>query len=235
MNRLTEIMLSTHVERELTTACASGEMDTILPELARLGSHDKRHKDMLAHSIRVAAKTPKRIEVRLAGLLHDIGKPDTRKFEGSKVTFWMHEDVGARIVTKRLPIVGYDRATTERVARMIRMSGDCKQAHLWSDAAVRRFVTDAGDCLDELRWLFRTDTTSKHAASRREIALKVDALRVRIAQVAELDRERAFRPVVTGRDVMARYSIEPGPEVGRMMALIKGATTVEEAWSILDG
>jgi poly(A) polymerase len=213
-----------------------------VPELAALDMDQggrRLHKDNVAHTIAVVAKMPRTERLRLTALFHDIGKPPTRRIDAGHVTFHDHERVGARLTRVVMDRLGYPLQLTAEVATLVELSGATKGSEIWTDAAVRRFVSQAGDLLDDLLVFAERDVTSRHAHKHREVSAQVAALRGRNAAVAALDAERARRPVVDGRAIMQRYGLAPGPRVGELLGLLleaqrREALTVEQAWTMLD-
>ena len=199
----------------------SGRMDEIVPELPALKMEQDpihRHKDVLAHTIAVVAKTPDDLVVRLAALFHDIGKPKTRSYEHGEVTFRHHEAVGARMTRKRLAALEFDEATAEDVCELVRLSGRFKgYAAGWSDSAVRRYARDAGPLLGRLNQLVRSDCTTRNRQREADLHRQIDHLERRIAELADADRRAAERPQLDGEQVMAHLGLGPGPHVGRAL------------------
>ncbi len=161
--------------------------------------------------------------LRLAALLHDIGKPDTRRFEpGGGVSFHHHELVGARLVAKRLKALRFDKATVTDVARLVELHlrfhgyGDGQ----WTDSAVRRYVTDAGPLLGRLHLLTRSDCTTRNARKAARLARTYDELEARIARLAAQEELAAVRPELDGHEIGAALGIPPGPELGRAYAFL---------------
>ena len=150
-DRLSELVVEPDCAPGLWSAVDSGEIADLVPELPLLAMEQDpihRHKDVLAHTIAVVAKTEPEITVRLAALFHDIGKPDTRSFDHGGVTFRHHEEVGARITKRRLDALGYPESLVGQVSELVRLSGRFKgYADGWSDSAVRRYARDAGPLL----------------------------------------------------------------------------------------
>ena len=206
----------------LWSAVDGGRMAEIVPELPDLRMEQDpihRHKDVLAHTIAVVAKTPDDLVVRLAALFHDIGKPRTRSYEHGEVTFRHHEAVGARMTRKRLAALGFDEGTVDEVSELVRLSGRFKgYASGWSDAAVRRYARDAGPLLGRLNQLVRSDCTTRNHQKEADLHRQIDDLERRIAVLAEAERRAAERPQIDGDAVMARLGVPPGPEVGRALA-----------------
>ncbi len=156
--------------------------------------------------------------LRLAALLHDIGKPATRRFEaGGGVSFHHHELVGARMVAKRMREMRFDKETIKAVARLVEL-------HLrfhgygtgqWTDSAVRRYVTDAGPLLERLHLLTRSDCTTRNARKAARLARTYDELELRIARLAVEEELAAVRPELDGNEIAAVLGIAPGPVLGQ--------------------
>src|SRR5690606_31801831 len=192
-----------------------------------------RHKDVYQHSLTVleqaiALETGMHDEptgpvpgpdlvLRLAALLHDIGKPATRRFEpGGGVSFHHHEVVGAKLVARRLKALRFDKDTVRAVARLtelhLRFHGYGEQK--WTDSAVRRYVTDAGPLLERLHRLTRSDCTTRNRRKAEQLSHAYDDLERRIAELREAEELAAIRPDIDGTRIMAVLGIGPGPEVG---------------------
>jgi len=230
---LVKLMLSDAPRRGLELMVYTGIADVVLPELPALQmtiDEHHRHKDVYEHSLTVldqaiALETgpdgpvprPDQI-LRLAALLHDIGKPATRRMEpGGGVSFHHHEVVGAKMATKRLRALRFDKATISAVSKLVFLHlrfhgyGEAK----WSDSAVRRYVTDAGDQLERLHRLTRADCTTRNKRKAARLAAAYDDLEARIAELAQEEELKAIRPDLDGRQIMQILGIEPGPMVGR--------------------
>lgn len=222
--RLTQILLEPDPTPALWAAVDSGLADELVPELPALRLEQDpihRHKDVLAHTIAVTAKTSPDLCIRLAALFHDIGKPATRSFEHGGVTFRHHEAVGAKMTRRRLRELGYDKPLVADVAELVRLSGRFKgYADGWSDSAVRRYARDAGPLLPKLNELVRSDCTTRNRAKAARLQADIDDLERRIAELARADREAAERPQLDGQAVMERLGIPPGPLVGRALAFL---------------
>ena len=229
----------------LWSAVDRGRMSEIVPELPDLQMEQDpihRHKDVLAHTIAVVAKTPDDLVVRLAALFHDIGKPGTRSYEHGEVTFRNHEAVGAKMTRKRLAELGFDERTVDDVSELVRLSGRFKgYASGWSDAAVRRYARDAGPLLGRLNQLVRSDCTTRNLQREAALHRQIDDLECRISDLAEAERKAAERPQIDGDAVMAHLGLPPGPDVGRALAWlldikrIEGELPVDELLARLDG
>lgn len=221
---LTAALLADDVAAALWSMVDSGLAELAVPELPALRLEQDpihRHKDVLAHTIAVTAKTPDDLRIRLAALFHDIGKPATRRIDESGVTFRHHEAVGAKMTRKRLRALRYPEDIVGDVTELVRLSGRFKGfASGWSDSAVRRYARDAGPLLGHLNELVRSDCTTRNPRKRQELQHHVDELERRIAELAEADRLAAERPLLDGQDVMAHLGLSPGPEVGAAMRFL---------------
>jgi len=210
----------------------TGLAERILPELPALrltvdGEH--RHKDVYEHSLTVldqaieleaerSGGAAPDLVVRLAALLHDIGKPATRRFEqGGAVTFHHHDVVGAKLARKRLRALRFDNDTVAHVTKLIelhqRFYGYTEGG--WTDSAVRRYVRDAGEDLERLHILTRADVTTRNRRKAGRLATAYDDLEIRIAELAAREEMAAVRPDLTGDEIMTILGIGPGPDVGR--------------------
>ena len=215
-----------------------------LPELAAMRLEQDpvhHHKDVLAHTIAVVAKTrPERI-VRLAALLHDVGKPKTRSFGAGGVSFHHHEVVGARMARDRMQALKYSNDDVETVRQLVYLHLRFHTYKMgWTDAAVRRFVRDAGGHLDELIELTRSDCTTRNLRKAATLSRRMDELVERIAALRQQEEIDAIRPDLDGRQVMDHLGVGPGPHVGQALnhllelRLEEGPMDVEEALRRLD-
>jgi poly(A) polymerase len=156
--------------------------------------------------------------LRFAALVHDVGKPATRRFEpGGAVSFRHHDVVGAKLVKKRMRELRFDNETIKDVARLVELHmrfygyGDAG----WTDSAVRRYVTDAGPLLERLHRLTRSDVTTRNQRKADRLSFAYDDLERRISELAEQEELAAIRPDLDGQQIMAVLNIKPGPVVGR--------------------
>jgi poly(A) polymerase len=189
-----------------------------------------RHKDVYRHSLTVleqacALETDADGPVpgpdfvlRFAALLHDIGKPATRKFgPGNAVSFRHHDAVGAKLTARRMRALRFDNDTIKAVSRLVelhmRFYGYGEAG--WTDSAVRRYVTDAGPLLERLHRLVRSDVTTRNRRQVERLAFAYDDLEARIAALAEQEELAMIRPDLDGAQIMALLGIAPGPVVGR--------------------
>jgi poly(A) polymerase len=196
----------------------------VLPELAELEMAQDpvhRHKDVLSHTLAVVDKTDPKLEIRLAALLHDIGKPATRQFSEDGATFHHHEVVGARMARLRLRELRYPKSVVNDVSQLVFLHLRPHTFKMgWTDSAVRRYVRDAGPLLDDLNQLVRCDVTTRNKNRAREIQERIDQLEVRIAELREKEHLESLRPPIDGNDVMAYLGISPGPRIGTVMDLL---------------
>ncbi len=221
---LTEALAAEDPTDDLWRLCDSGLAGEVVPELPALRLEQDpihRHKDVLAHTIAVTAKTKSDLVLRLAALFHDIGKPATRSFEHGGVTFRHHEAVGAKITRARLREMGFDEPLVKDVTELVRLSGRFKgYADGWSDSAVRRYARDAGPLLGYLNQLVRCDCTTRNRAKADRLQRQIDELEERIVDLAREDRRAAERPQLDGQAVMAHLDIPGGPQVGKALAFL---------------
>jgi poly(A) polymerase len=210
----------------------TGIADVVLPELPAMRVEQDpihRHKDVLAHTIAVVAKTRPRRIVRFAALLHDVGKPKTRSYGPRGVSFHHHEVVGARMARERLRALRFPNDEVEAITQLVylhlRFHGYSDE--VWTDAAVRRYVRDAGPLLDELNELTRCDCTTRNERKARLLAARMDALEARIAELREREELEAMRPDIDGGEVMAHLGIPPGRDVGEALAMLLEARLEE--------
>jgi poly(A) polymerase len=223
----------------------TGLAEEFLPELPALGLEQDpihRHKDVLAHTIAVIEKTsPQRI-LRLAALFHDVGKPKTRSFgPRGAVSFHHHEVVGARMTRDRMRALRYSTEDTEDVTRLVELHLRFHTYQMgWTDAAVRRYVRDAGPLLTLLNELTRSDCTTRNATKARALSRRMDELEERITELSASEELAAMRPDLDGRAVMDRLGVRPGPVVGEALAFLlelrleEGPLGAEEAGRRLD-
>jgi poly(A) polymerase len=203
----------------------------VLPELPALKleiDEHHHHKDVYEHSLIVLEQAidlekernpgaaPDLI-LRWAALLHDIGKPATKRTEpGGVVTFHHHDVVGAKLATKRLRQLRYDNETIASVARLIelhlRFFGYTEGA--WTDSAVRRYVRDAGPLLPRLHILTRADVTTRNRRKADRLSFAYDNLEERVASLSEEEELAAIRPDLDGEQIMSILELKPGREVG---------------------
>jgi poly(A) polymerase len=235
-DELTKLLLAPGPRAGLRLLVDSGLADHVLPELPALKleiDEHHRHKDVYEHSLTVldqaiALEGPPGgpedsvpgpdLVLRLAALLHDIGKPATRRFEpGGGVSFHHHEVVGAKLVTKRLKALRYDKDTVKAVSRLVELHlrfHGYGEGH-WTDSAVRRYVTDAGPLLPRLHRLTRSDSTTRNARKAARLSATYDELEKRIGILQEQEELAKVRPELNGNEIAEVLGIKPGPVLGR--------------------
>ncbi len=241
---LTKLLVSARPGAGLELLVNTGLSDEFIPELSKLRLEQDpvhRHKDVLRHTYAVVERCEPDPVLRLAALLHDVGKPATRQITPDGVQFHHHEVVGARLAQVRLQELRYPNAVIDDVVKLVEM-------HLrfhgygegWTDSAVRRYVRDAGPLLDRLNQLTRADCTTRNEQRARRFAELQDDLEERIARLAEEENLEAMRPSLDGTQVMERLGLEPGPQVGEALAYLmevrleRGPVPQDEAFALLD-
>lgn len=229
---LTRLLGTDDPVRGIRVLVETGLIEQFLPEVSALRlevDEHHHHKDVYEHSLTVLAQAIDHerarrpgeapdIPLRLAALLHDIGKPRTRKLEkGGAVTFHHHDVVGARMARKRLQALRFDGDTIAAVSKLIelhlRFFGYAEGA--WTDSAVRRYVRDAGDQLERLHILTRADVTTRNRRKAARLAGAYDDIEQRIAQLREQEELEAIRPELDGNRIQEILGITPGPDVGK--------------------
>src|SRR4051794_23489111 len=235
---LSKTLLQDAPRAALELFVGTGLADVVLPELPALRmeiDEHHQHKDVYTHSLTVLdqaielekadpeAPSPDLV-LRLAALLHDIGKPATRRHEPrGRVSFHHHEVVGAKLVRKRLTALRYSREIVEAVSRLtflhLRFHG--YGTGEWTDSAVRRYVTDAGDLLPRLHKLVRSDSTTRNKRRAAALSATYDSLEQRIQELSEAEDLARVRPDLDGNAIMAILGLEPGPQVGEAWRFLK--------------
>jgi len=240
---LSKLLVSPNVAKGLEQIVQTGLADGFLPELSALRLEQdpvQRHKDVLHHTLAVVERCEPDPTLRLAALLHDIGKPKTREITPEGVTFHHHEVVGARMARERLQALRYSGSVVDDVVRLVEMHLRFHGYTGWSDSAVRRYVRDAGPLLDRLNQLTRADCTTQNRFRAKKLEALQDDLEDRIARLAEEENLDAMRPPLDGRQVMEHLGIAPGPLVGRALdhlmevRLERGPIEEDEARRLLD-
>ena len=228
-DEFSKLLLSKNPRVGLEVLVETGLAELTMPELPALRlevDEHHHHKDVYQHTLTVLEQAidyekeyglESDLVLRLAALLHDIGKPPTKKLEpGGGVSFYHHDVVGAKMAKKRLSALRFDNDTIKAVSRLIelhlRFFGYSDQQ--WSDSAVRRYVRDAGDQLDRLHALTRADVTTRNKRKADRLAHAYDDLEQRIAILREQEELEAMRPDLDGEQIMEILSIKPSKEVG---------------------
>jgi poly(A) polymerase len=232
---LTKLMLTPDPAVGIDVLVQTEVADQVLPEVSKLRmevDEHHRHKDVYQHSLTVLrqaiALEPRYglagdLTVRLAALLHDIGKPRTRSLlPGGRVAFHLHEVVGAKMTKRRLTALRFPNDVVRDVSRLVEL-------HLrfhgygegeWTDSAIRRYVRDAGPLLSRLHVLTRADCTTRNRAKAQRLARAYDALEERIAELSEQEELARIRPELDGNEIMRILGVPPGPLVGKAYAFL---------------
>jgi poly(A) polymerase len=238
------LLVGDHVGVALAGLVETGLADEFIPEIPALALEADpvhHHKDVLAHTIAVVEKTSPRLRLRLAALFHDVGKPETREFGPGGVSFHHHEVVGSRLAKRRMTELRYSKAAIGDVSQLVFLHMRPHTFKMgWTDAAVRRYVRDAGPLLDDLNELVRSDVTTRNEKRARAIAAGIDDLEDRIVDLRRREEIDALRAPIDGNQVMEHLGLEPGPQVGEIMNMLlerrieDGPYSEEEALAMLD-
>lgn len=230
---LSRLLTADFPRRGIELLVHTGVADQVMPEISALTEavdEHGRHKDVYQHTLivleqAIALETDSEgpcprpdLVLRLAALMHDIGKPATRKFEpGGRVSFHHHDVVGAKMTRKRLRALKYDKATIEAVSDLVfghlrfHGYGDAK----WTDSAVRRYATDAGEQLERLHRLTRADVTTRNRRKAEFLTAAYDDLEHRLARLRKQEELDAIRPDLNGNQIMEILGLKEGREVGQ--------------------
>lgn len=223
-DELSKLLVGRSPGRALELADESGLTDKFLPELGALKLEQDpvhRHKDVFHHTLAVVERTDPKLELRLGALLHDIGKPKTRRITPEGVTFHHHEVVGAKMAEARLRALRYPNEVVQTVRDVIFLHHRFHTYRLgWTDSAVRRYVRDAGPLLGLLNALVRADCTTRNPVKAKRLAERMDELEERISDLARSEELAAIRPDLDGLQVMAYLGVEPGPIVGEALEFL---------------
>ena len=254
---LVKLIIGDHPRAGVDLLVETGLAEIVLPEvpaLKRLDDEHNRHKDVYQHSLKVLEQAadletdadgpvhgPDFI-LRFAALMHDVGKPKTRRFEArGGVSFRHHDVVGAKLTRKRMQALRFDKDTIRAVTTLVelhmRFYGYGDQG--WTDSAVRRYVTDAGDQLERLHRLTRSDVTTRNRKKAARLDHAYDDLEDRIAALREQEELDRIRPHLDGQQIMSILEISPGPTVGKAYQYLlehrmeNGPVQEEEAVALL--
>ena len=232
-DELTKLMLSAHPTKGIEALVESGLADIVLPEIPALElelDEHHRHKDVFEHTLMVVDRAialetgpdgpvpAPDLTLRLAALLHDIGKPKTRRFEsGGKVSFHHHDAVGARMARTRLKALRFDHHIIDDVCDLIgmhlRFHGYVDER--WTDAAVRRYAKETGPLFERLNRLTRADATTRNKRKSQIFSAAMDELEERVRQLRKQEDLDAIRPDLDGGQIMEILDLQPGPMVGK--------------------
>lgn len=228
---LSKLLLTDDPRTGIELLVESGLAGIVLPEIPALRleiDEHHHHKDVYQHSLTVLEQAigyeksrhpgeAPDLTLRLAALMHDIGKPATRRLEpGGAVSFHHHDMVGSKLAKKRLTALRYDNDTIKDVSRLIelhlRFFGYTDGA--WSDSAVRRYVRDAGHLLERLHMLTRADVTTRNRRKADRLGFAYDDLETRIAELREQEEMDSVRPDLDGNAIQRILGLPPSREVG---------------------
>lgn len=232
-DELVKLICGAHPRAGIDILVGTGLAELVLPEIPALKletDEHHRHKDVYQHSLQVLEQATSLetgpdgpvpgpdFVLRFAALMHDVGKPKTRRFEaGGGVSFRHHDLAGAKLTAKRMKALRFDNDSIKAVSRLVelhmRFYGYGEAG--WSDSAVRRYVTDAGPLLERLHRLTRSDVTTRNQRKAERLSFAYDDLEERIAQLAEQEELNSIRPDLDGSAIMALLDIKPGRVVGR--------------------
>ena len=254
---LVKLINGAHPRAGIDLLVETGLAEFVLPEVSALrleADEHHRHKDVYQHSLQVLEQAASLetgpdgpvpgpdFVLRFAALMHDVGKPATRRFEpGGAVSFRHHDMVGSKLTAKRMKALRFDNDTIKAVARLVELHmrfygyGDAG----WTDSAVRRYVADAGPLLERLHRLTRSDVTTRNQRKAERLSFAYDDLEQRIGVLAEQESLNAIRPDLDGAQIMALLGLKPGPVVGRAYKFLleermeNGPLSQEEAESKL--
>lgn len=230
---LDKMLLGAHPVAGIDLLVQTGMGEVVLPEIGGMQmaiDEHHQHKDVYQHSLTVLRQAIELedegpdLVLRWAALLHDIGKPDTRRHEpNGGVSFHHHEVVGAKMVRKRMRALKYSKQMVDDVSQLVYLHlrfhgyGEGK----WTDSAVRRYVTDAGPLLGKLHKLVRADCTTRNKRRAARLRASYDRLEERIAELAAQEDLNRVRPDLDGNEIMRLLDIPAGPQVGEAWRFLK--------------
>lgn len=230
---LDKLILGEYPIEGIDVMCETGLAERVIPEIPAMRleiDEHHQHKDVYQHSLTVLQQAidledgDPDLVLRWAAILHDIGKPGTKRNEpGGGVSFHHHEVVGAKLVRKRMRALKYSKQMVDDVSHLVFLHlrfhgyGDGQ----WTDSAVRRYVTDAGELLPKLHKLVRADCTTRNKRRAARLRATYDDLETRIARIAEQEDLARVRPDLDGNAIMELLGLKPGPDVGRAWTFLK--------------
>lgn len=230
---LDKLILGADPSRGINLLVETGLAERVFPELSAMkmtADEHLQHKDVYAHSLQVMRQAVEQetdgpdLTLRWAALLHDIGKPATRAAkEGGGVTFHQHEVVGSKLARRRFRELKYPKALTKDISQLVylhmRFHGFGEGQ--WTDSAVRRYATDAGELLPRLHKLVRADSTTRNAKKAARLQRTYDRLEERIEEIEAKEDLAKVRPDLDGNEIMRILDLPPGPEVGQAWSYLK--------------
>lgn len=232
-DELEKMLLSDRPRAGIECLVDSGLADIVLPEIPALRleiDEHHQHKDIFEHTMMVLDRAialetdddgpvpSPDLALRLAALMHDVGKPRTRRYEsGGKVSFHHHDVVGAKMTRKRLRALHFDNHTVDDVSKLVdmhlRFHGYVDEP--WTDSAVRRYVKDSGTLYARLNRLTRADATTQNQRKARMFSMAMDELEQRVEQLQTKEDLASIRPDLDGNEIISLLGIRPGPAVGK--------------------
>ncbi|RJQ33341.1 MAG: CCA tRNA nucleotidyltransferase [Actinobacteria bacterium] len=243
-DELSKMLLAKDVVKGLRLMVETGLSEYIVPEVPKLKMEIQPqfyHKDVLEHTYRVVNSVPQDLVTKLAALLHDIGKPDTRRLIKGEVHFYGHDVLGARMARKRLFELRFPKKVIEDVSKLIRLHLRPYTYYMgWTDSAVRRYARDAGDLLYKLNALAIADCTTRIPGKAKKNLELIRDLEKRINILEEEEESAKIRPPVDGNEVMEYLKMKPGPKLGEIMNILLEARldekikSKEDAYKMLD-
>ncbi len=242
-DELVKILMVPKPSEALRLMLRTGLSDYFLPELSRLDIEqpvEYHHKNVLEHTLQVVDNSAPILELRLACLLHDIAKPDTRDVVDGQIHFFKHELLGAQMAKRIMKRLKFPNHVTNAVVKLVKLHlrPHFYRDEVWTDSAVRRYIRDAGEVLPLLNQLVTADCTTLNPKIARAAVEKQRDLEERIAEVLEKEDLMAMRPILDGHQVMEAFNIAPGPLVGKILKALLQAQidgeldTEEEAWEL---
>lgn len=202
---------------------------------------NNHHKDVLVHTIAVVANTKAELRVRLAALFHDIAKPDTYEVSEHGVTFRFHEVLGAKMTRKRMRDLAFSKEMIKEVSQLVFLHLRIHTYAMgWTDSAVRRYVRDAGELLEDLNHLQRCDCTTKNPKKAKELADRMDDLEARIVELGKKEELNKIRPHLDGEQIMAHLNLKPSRPVGQALDFLlehrleNGPIDEADAYKLID-
>jgi len=242
-DELSKIVLGDNAVEGLRLMIDAGLTQEVVPELAKLNvgqDPNYHHKDVLEHTFMVVERTEPDIVLRLAALLHDVGKPACKRVLAERIVFYNHNNVGARMARQRLRSLKYPNQVINDVSKLITMHMRAyNYREGWTDKAVRKYVRDAGELLPKLNALIKADCTSLNPKKVKRALESLEELEQRIQRLEEEEESAKIRPPIDGNEVMAFLEIGPGRVIGEVLNMLleeklDGAiSTKEEAYELV--
>jgi poly(A) polymerase len=222
---MNKILLAERPSRGLRLLADLGLLRYIIPEMMPMvemrRTAERRHKDIFNHVLQVVDKSPPTLELRWAALLHDIAKPATMSYQDGQVHFFGHEVLGAKWAREILTRLHFDRHTVDRVSALVARHMRINTYDDWSDSAVRRFMREVGDQLDDLFALSRADITSHRFERVQAVLARVDELERRTREQAEQAEIAKLDSPLDGYALMDMFQRPPGPWLGKVKGYLR--------------